>query len=705
HAGSPVDEPDGVVAWQLSARTAEGLADQALRLADHLADHPARSADVARALTSTRSRFAHRATLVGDRTDLDAQLRALGTGAPHPATVVGETGAPRRTVFVFPGQGGQWAGMGAELLATTPVFAAAVARCDAALRPHVDWSVTDLLAGAADSPSLARVDVVQPALWAMMVGLAEVWRACGIEPDAVVGHSQGEIAAACVAGALSLEDGALVAARDPDQGRGRMASLPLSADDTHAALAEAGGDVGIAALNGPRTTVVSGDAHAVAGLVAGLVARGVDARLVDVDYASHSAHVDALTEELTAALAPVAPGPSRVPFYSAVHAAAVGGETLDGAYWIENLRRPVRFADTVTRLLDDGLTRFVEPSPHAVLAVGIDSAAAGHPRAAEVTVTPTLRRDAAARVRLLTALAGVHADVDLTPVLPGGRPVPLPTYPFRRRRYWITAPTATTRASGHALLPQLRRPAPDGTLILTGRLASRDISWLADHVVDGRVLVPGVAMLDAAVHAAGLVGCAEIDELTLLVPLEVPADGAVDVQLTVGAPDGEQARELSLHARVGEDGRWTLHATGRAVPGAGSWPGPGPQALPGTGESRDPDALYAGLADAGYGYGPTFRGVRALEGEAGGVLATVALDADTDPSGHAVHPALLDACLHPLLPPDPDTGAGPRLPFTFSGVRVLATGARAGVARLVSAPVSAPGETSGDTFGVTLWDP
>jgi polyketide synthase 7 len=442
--GEVVEEPaaapeDGVVAWVVSARSPQALCAQAGALAG-VAGSPA---EVGWSLVASRSVFEHRAVVVGaGRGELVAGLEALAAGQAHPGLVhpgraAAATGGP---VLVFPGQGSQWAGMGVGLLESSPVFAARIAECERALAPYVDWSLTGVLRG--DGAELGRVDVVQPVLWAVMVSLAAVWAHHGVTPAAVVGHSQGEIAAACVAGALSLEDGAKVVALRSRAlrklaGGGAMASLGLGEDDA-AGLLE-GTEVVVAAVNGPSSVVISGPPGQVSGIVTRAEADGLRARLIEVDYASHGPQVDQITGELHEILTGITPQPGQVAFYSTVTAARTPAQSLDTAYWVTNLRRPVRFADTVRALLHDGHRVFVEASPHPVLALGTQQTA-DEAEVPAVTVA-TLRRDQDEATQILHALAHAFTagiPIDWTPCFPGPpRTLDLPTYPFQRQRYWL----------------------------------------------------------------------------------------------------------------------------------------------------------------------------------------------------------------------------------------------------------------------------
>ncbi|MEU0061641.1 type I polyketide synthase, partial [Streptomyces sp. NPDC006334] len=342
----------GVVPWVISARTADALRDQARQLREYVDQQSELDvAAVADTLVHGRTLFEQRAVVLAEAPDaIAAALDALVTGQPHTHLVQGQATSTGKTVFVFPGQGTQWAGMGAELLDAVPAFAESIARCEAALAPYVDWSLTDVLRSGAE---LDRVDVIQPATWAVMVSLAAAWKDLGIRPDAVVGHSQGEIAAAAVAGALSLDDAAKVVAvrariiGEHLAGRGAMASIPQAAHTVEAQLPIG---VSIAAVNGPNTTVVSGDKHAVETLVTQLQEQDIRARLIPVDYASHSAHVETIEQQLATALAGITPQASEVPFFSTVEPGFLNTAELDAGYWYRNLRQTVHFHTAIQHL-------------------------------------------------------------------------------------------------------------------------------------------------------------------------------------------------------------------------------------------------------------------------------------------------------------------------------------------------------------------
>ncbi|MGW7750955.1 SDR family NAD(P)-dependent oxidoreductase [Streptomyces violaceusniger] len=710
--------PDGprVVPWVLSARGADALRDQARALSARPATDPTASpVEVGWSLIRSRTLFDHRAVVVGEsHAELMAAVEALAADETHPGVVhTGTAATPGGAgpVLVFPGQGSQWVGMGAGLLDASPVFAARVAECERALAPHVDWSLTDVLRGVDGAGDLSRVDVVQPVLWAVMVSLAAVWAGHGVRPAAVVGHSQGEIAAACVAGALTVQDGArIVALRSRAlrqlAGGGAMASLGVGeeqAAELLSGLGDRAAAVVVAAVNGPASTVVSGPPEQVAAAVAACRDIGERARTIEVDYASHSPQVDEIAEELTELLRgvePVGASGSGVVFYSTVTGGRADASVLDTGYWVRNLRERVRFAETVQALLADGHRVFIEASTHPVLTVGMQESfeEAGVPAA----TVPTLRRDHGDLAQLVRSLAQAFtagAEVDWTTLFPGDpapRTVPLPTYAFQRERYWLEGtagrggdPTDLGLVSAdHPLLGAAVELADGSTHLLTGRLtAGGGEGWLGEHVVAGARLVPGAAQVEWALRAADEAGCGAVEELALQVPLVLPDTGGLRVQVVVGEAADDGRRDVRVYSRPDRDAEttadpvWVCHAVGVLGPHgepapqpAGAWP-------PAGAEPVDTDGFYERAEAAGYGYGPAFQGVRKLWRDGADVLAEVALpEAAGDRAGFGIHPALLDAALHPAgmltagTEQERDTGQV-WLPFAWNGVSLWAAGA------------------------------
>ncbi|QWF78553.1 3-ketoacyl-CoA thiolase [Amycolatopsis sp. CA-230715] len=701
--------------WVLSGRGQAALAAQAGRLLSHVDANPSLSVpDVGFSLVTTRAALEHRAVVVArDTAEFRDALSALAAGGSAPNVIAGAAEVRGQVAFVFPGQGSQWVGMALDLLSSSPVFASRFAECERALSSFVDWSLTEVVG---DEAALERVDVVQPALWAVMVSLAAVWRSFGVEPAAVVGHSQGEIAAAVVAGALSLEDGARVVAlrsqaiRDELAGKGGMVSIAQPESAVVERIARFGDRVAVAAVNGPGTTVIAGEPEALAEILAECEAEEVRARKIAVDYASHTPQVESIRDRLLEVLAPIQPRAGEVAFFSTLTADWQDTTELDARYWVENLRHTVKFEQATRALSEQGYRFFVESSAHPVLTMSvqetldsteIDGAAIG-----------TLRRTEGGSDRLLLSLAEAYTrglDVNWPAAFEEFAPnwVDLPTYAFQRERYWLEAPAATDPAvlglgsAGHPLLGAGVPLADTDGFLFTGRLSVRTHPWLADHAVSGSVLVPGTAFVELAIRAGDQLGCGVVDELTLEAPLVLPETGAVQVQLVAGAVDETGRRTLTVHSReAGSDDRsWTRHATGALAESQPTepstwdvWPPEGATAV-------SLDGFYERLLERGYGYGPAFRGLRAGWVRGDEVFADVALpEGSTGEFG--LHPVLLDSALH-AAELNPATGdcAAARLPFSWTGISLHAAGATALRVRLAPAGRDALAVTVADTSG------
>ncbi|WHT21625.1 SDR family NAD(P)-dependent oxidoreductase [Crossiella sp. CA-258035] len=714
---APADEPvspstvDGPQPWLLAARSPEALRGQAERLLDFLDNHPdSAPVDVARSLAEQRGRFEHRAVLVAtERADFRAGLAALAQDEPSGALVQGLAGAPGKVAFVFPGQGSQWLGMALALAEAEPVFAERLADCAGALAEFTDWDLFEVLRG--NGPGFDRVDVVQPALWAVMVSLAALWRSYGVEPAGVVGHSQGEIAAAAVSGALSLRDAAKVVALRSKAiralaGKGGMMSVPLPLAEVEERLTRWDGRISVAAINGPTAIVVAGDPEALDELFAECEAAEIRVRKIPVDYASHSAHVEQIREELLTVLSGLSPQSSVIPFHSTVTGELIDTTALDAEYWYTNLRQTVRFEEVVRGLADQGFTAFVEASPHPVLTFGLNEILGDRGVA-----TGSLRREDGGQDRFLLSLAELQVRghrVDLTPRTRGGRLLTLPTYAFQRQRYWPRpgsgragdASAIGLHTAEHPLLGAAVALADSDGYLFTGRLSLQTHPWLADHAVSGTILLPGTAFVELACHAGDAVGCHRLDELTLEAPLLLPASGGVAVQLVLSGPDANGGRTLTLHSRpesADPDQPWTRHASGLLSSTAGrteeltAWPPAGATPVP-------VEDIYGRFADRGYEYGPAFQGLRAAWRTAEEVYAEVELPQAEDAGRYGLHPALLDAAVQAIglgdFFADPET---PRLPFAWNGFTLHAEGATALRVRLRAA-----GE---DAIAITVADP
>ncbi|WP_420719661.1 type I polyketide synthase [Streptomyces sp. RTd22] len=615
--------PPAALPWVFSGRGPGALRGQAARLLSHVeGDDGLSPVDVGWSLASGRAVFENRAVVVaGDRDGLASGVAALARGEEAPGLVTGTAaGAGGRVVFVFPGQGSQWVGMAVELLDASPVFAERMAQCAVALSGFVDWDLLDVVRGAS---SLERVDVVQPVSWAVMVSLAALWRSYGIEPSAVVGHSQGEIAAACVSGALSLEDGARVVALRSQAiagglaGRGGMASVALSLAEVEARLTRWAGRLEVAALNGPTSVVVAGEPEALDELVAECEAAEVRIRRIAVDYASHTSHVELIEDELARVLASVRPQTSEVPFFSTVTNAWLDTTKLDASYWYRNLRQTVRFQSAIGTLTEQGHSTFVEVSSHPVLTMSVQDIADA------AVVTGTLRRDDGGLDRFLTSLAELWVqgmDVDWTRAFAATNPsrADLPTYAFQRRRYWLDAPAVA---------------------------ASRAVTLPADQVEERFWEAVESGDLESVASALDVDGEAQQSSLGDLLPTLSSWRRQRRTRSTV---DGwryriawKQVPESALTDEVPTAGTWLL-----VVPSGYAddpWATSASQALSHGGGTVVPFVWDAADGDRA-GLAAQLAEVRARHGDISGVLSLLALNEDPHPP-HPVVPRGLAATL------------------------------------------------------------
>ncbi|MEU3955575.1 beta-ketoacyl synthase N-terminal-like domain-containing protein, partial [Streptomyces achromogenes] len=605
-SGPPAGTP---LPFALSARGEAALRARAADLLP-LADE-ADLLDLAHSLATTRAALPDRAVLVAaDRAELRAALHDLASGTTPPTAR-----ADGELAFLFTGQGSQRPGMGRELAAAHPVFADALDDICAHFDLQLARPLKEILFAAPGTPEAAllhRTEYAQPALFALEVALYRLLESWGLAPDQLAGHSVGEIAAAHVAGVLTLQDATILVAA-----RGRlMQALPeggamlavRAAEDQVTPLLTA--RTGIAAVNGPGAVVVSGDAADVELIAAELAARGHDSKRLRVGHAFHSPLMEPMLAEFRRIAHVLDYAEPRLPIVSTVTGGPVTAELRDPEYWVEHVRAKVRFHDAVRSLADAGTRTFLEVGPDAVLsALG--------PDCTDVPGTaflPVLRRERPEPREALTALAAAHArgvPVDWRRHFTGlgGRRIDLPGYPFQRRRFWLEQRTGTDATglgqlpAGHPLLAAVVAVGAEG-VVLTGRVSTRAQPWLADHVIAGRILFPGTAFVELALRAGDHAGASTLEELTLGAPLVLRPEEDVAVQVAVGEPDATGRRTVTVHSRADRDAPWTQHATGvlttSAPPAPAApteWPPPGARPLDTTG-------VYTELAGQGYAYGP-----------------------------------------------------------------------------------------------------
>ncbi|MGV7941672.1 type I polyketide synthase [Mycobacterium kansasii] len=705
-----------VLPWVVSARSAEALTAQAGRLAAHVQANPGLDPLDVGCTLAGRSVFEHRAVVVGaDRQALIAGLTSVADGDPGAGVAVGQAGPPGKTAVVFPGQGSQRLGMGRELYERLPVFAEAFDEVADELDQHLRLPLREVVWGS-DAALLDTTEFAQPALFAVEVALFAVLRRWGVQPDFVMGHSVGELSAAYVAGVLTLADAAMLVVA-----RGRlMQALPAGGAMVAVAASEnevtplLGEGVGIAAINAPGSVTISGAEAAVSPIADRFAEQGRRVHRLAVSHAFHSPLMEPMLDEFTRIAARFEPRPPQIGLVSNVTGELAGatGDFGSASYWVDHVRRPVRFADSARHAQQLGATHFIEVGPGSGLTSSIEQSLAP----AEAVVVSMLGKD---RPELAAALGaagqlfttGVPVDWPAVFAGSGGRRVDLPTYAFQRRRFWETpggdgpadAVGLGLGPTEHALLGAVvERPDSDG-VVLTGRLSLADQPWLADHVVGGVVLFPGAGFVELVIRAADEVGCAVIDELILAAPLVMHPGAGVRVQVVVGAADDAGTRAVSVYSRGDHcDGEWLLHAMGtvgespaQASADLSVWPPEGAEPV-------DISDGYDRLAARGYAYGKAFQGLVAVWRRESELFAEVVAPAQHGVAveGMGMHPAVLDAVLHALGLAIETTET--MLPFCWRGVSLHAGGAGRVRARLASAGADAISVEIADAEGLPV---
>ncbi len=686
-----VDVSPDSLPWVVSGKSEAAVAAQAKRLlAAVQADEGLDRLDVGFSL-ARRTAFEYRAVVLGeDRQQLISGLTELAAGQPGPTVLNGRAATVGKTVMVFPGQGSQRLGMGQQLHGQFPVFAQAFDAVVEQLDRYLRLPLRDALWGG-DEHLLESTEFAQPSLFAVEVALFALLRDWGVSPDVVMGHSVGELSAAHVAGVLTLDDAAkLVAAR------GRlMQALPEGgamfaiAASEHEVSPLLGAAVGIAAINAPDAVVISGERAAVGVLAEELIDRGRRVHRLAVSHAFHSPLMEPMLADFALAAGDITAHPPRIALVSNLTGELAGPDYGSAQYWVEHVRRPVRFADSVRNLEELGASHFIEVGPGG----GLSSAIAQSLRSPEAVTVPVLGKDRPEANSLISAVGqlfstGVGVDWSAVFAGSGGRQVELPTYAFARRRFWLDGSASAADvgeaglvAAGHALLGAVVEQPDTGAVVLTGRLSLARQPWLADHLVGGAVLFPGTGFVELAIRAGDEVGCGVVEELTLATPLVLNAGTAVQVQVVVASAGQSGQRLVSMYSRADQpDQHWVLHAQGSVAPAAvqpapaasaelSTWPPAGAEAV-------DIGGLYERLARRGYGYGPAFQGLRAVWRRGRDVFAEVGLpnDEGLDLTDVGIHPALLDAALHAWLCVGGD-GEATVLPFSWQHLSLHGSGA------------------------------
>ncbi|MEV7174923.1 SDR family NAD(P)-dependent oxidoreductase [Streptomyces sp. NPDC093224] len=708
----PVSRDRAPLPWLISARTKGGLRSQARRILSHVTDHPELSAlDIGRSLATFRTPFEHRALVLGgDRDELAERLGALAADTPAPGVVHGTARTTGRTAFLFTGQGAQRPGMGRGLYEAFGTFADVIDAVCAKFDEHLDRPLKEVMfaeEGSTAAGLLDRTVFTQAALFAVEVAQFRLLQSWGLRPDFLLGHSVGELAAAHVSGVLSLSDACeLVAARGALMQElpagGAMVAVTASEAEVAPLVAGHEAEVSVAAVNGPRSVVLSGAQDAVLGIAARLERDGHRTRRLPVRRAFHSPLMDPMLEEFREVAEGLVFAAPSIPVISNLTGLPATPEELASPdYWVRHAREAVRFDDGLRHAEAAGVTRFVELGPDGVL-TGMARVALGD-AADTMALESLLRRERPEAATLVAAVAALHAHgvaVDWEKVYAGrgARKVQLPPYAFDHTRYWLEVPPRPTgdvsgagldTGDGHPLLGASLELADSDGSVSTGRLSLTAQPWLADHAVGGVVLFPGAGFVELAIRAGDRLGYGLLKELLMEAPLVVPADGAVRVQVTVGEPGGGGLRPVSIHARPADAARgtgWTRHARGVLAPGGApagfdlaAWP-------PAGSEPVGTEGFYERLAGDGLVYGPAFRNLRAAWRRGDEVFAEIALGEPEHGAARrfGVHPALLDAVLHTIGLRHDDRGSG--LPFVWTDVELHAAGARTVRVRLRPGP-------------------
>ncbi|KAB8141147.1 type I polyketide synthase [Chloroflexia bacterium SDU3-3] len=684
----------------LSARGQDALEATALAYADMLEQQPEAALDAVCATTALRrGQHDHRVTAVGHSpAELAEHLRAFAAGESRPGLTAGRALAGRRPrlAFVFSGMGPQWWAMGRQLLAQEPVFRAAVERCDALLSQHADWSLLAELAADESASRMNETQIAQPANFALQVGLFELWRSWGVEPDAIVGHSAGEAAAFYAAGVMSLEEAVRVIyhrsrLQHRTTGQGKMVAVGISHQEALELLKGYENRISIAAVNSPSAVTLVGDTATLEEFIAPLQARQVFCRYLRVEVPYHSHYMEVIREDLLAALGDIALSQARVPLYSTATGQRADGRELNAEYWWHNVRESVRFAAAADVLIGEGYDLFLELSPHPVLAGSIMECLAH--RQATGSVLPSIRRNEEEQAVMLGSLGALYTlglPVAWDALYPGAAYTTLPAYAWQRERYWNESEAAAQIRLGYQDHPLLGRPLALPTPTWEQEINRRALAYLDDHCIQGAVLYPGAGYVEMGLAAGRLAfGASDlaVEDVAFRKALFLPDGATPQVQVQL---DAATAR-FSVFSRQQPAQGWTLHAEGRLrqrqeLPSAAL-------ALDGIrarcAEALAGEACYAQFAAQGFTYGPKFQGIARLWRGQGEALAEICPTVDADAlGGYHLHPVILDACFQVLIAVNPDAGAdrsGVYLPVGIDRIRVArpAEGELWGYARVV----------------------
>ncbi|MCV7409094.1 polyketide synthase [Mycobacterium florentinum] len=663
----------------VSGKTPQRLASTAATLADWIAGPGAATplVDVAHTVNHRRARHSWVGTVVArDHAAAVAGLRALATGTPAPGVVAAiEAGHGSGTVFVYSGQGAQWAGMGRRLLADEPAFAAAIAELEPDFLAQTGFSLRQTLA---DGSPVTGIDKIQPLLVAIQLALTALWRHYGVVPDAVIGHSMGEVSAAVVSGALSPAEGLRVIATRSKlmaqlSGQGAMALLELDAAGVEALITDHP-DVTLAVHASPRQSVIAGPPDQVDAVIAAVAARNLLARRIEVDVASHHPIIDPVLPQLRSALHDLAPKPPTIPMITTTMEGPA--PLLDADYWAANLRNPVRFHQAITTAGAEHHT-FIEISPHPLLTHSISDTLGD----ANAHTLGTLARDTDDTVTFHAQLATqLVAKANTATNTGGGQLADIPVTPWEHTHYWIADRSAVSNSVATHPLLGAHIEVPSSHDHVWQADVGTDVSpWLADHKVFGQATMPGAGFTEIALAAAsealGVPAHAvALNQLEVEQMLTLNDHTQLTTQLMRGADDKIRIEIYSRSA--GND--WTRHATAKAELRTPETPSEQPAPAGGGGETAiNPAEVYAALRKAGQFHGPAFAALTAVRRLPGGAVETEIVLPDESPwhPDFRLHPVMLDAALQSLAAAIPDdelagSAEASYLPVSFESVRV-----------------------------------
>lgn len=683
----------------LSAQSEEALRAQAAKYAEHIKKHPEQDlSDICYSAALYRTHFTHRLSAIyktGE--ELVRLLHQVSETGTSPLVSKGLANTAPKIIFVYPGQGSQWLGMGRELFNSSEGFRLAIKKCDLAIQKEANFSViTELLANREKS-RLSEIEVVQPVLFAMAVALTAMWQECGVTPNTVVGHSQGEVVAAYIAGVLNLEDAVKVICRRSRilkriAGNGAMAMVELGVEQIREKILVPAylGRLSIAVSNSASSTVVSGEIAAVEQLLEELSAKKIFCSKVQVDIASHSPQIDVLETELMTELADLKPQTSKVKFISTVTTKLLEGKELTGEYWYRNLREPVYFGKVMEQVWKEKACVVIEISAHPLLTMPIEEVR--QKVAGRGVVVSTLKKEKPQQETFYSSLGAAHcygAKIEWRKVI-SGRLIELPTYEFQRQRYWLESKRKQTtdvtlaglQSPLHPLLGAMTSVAGEDSYLFSGRLSLQAQPWLSQHQVYETMIMPGTVFLELAWAAGQNVGATTVAELTLVSPLVLNEKTSRQLQLKVEAADEKSHYRFAIYSKLEKNGinrEWIKHATGVLLNQASTasekedlldWP-------PSGAEQIEIDGYYERLSELGLSYGPVFQGLSQVYRRGDILFAKVDLLQEAEEAEqYGIHPVLMDMALHTIFFSTKITNQSIRLPFEWKGARLYATGAK-----------------------------